>query len=117
MASLKRRISEGVREKWIADTRTRMSGATGGGNFSGARDRKRGAFQGPDRVRGPTIRKPLRRAEKRVASVYYRLLSGHAMIAPFPKERWGWIDTDQCWWCNRGRQSRVHLFKECSTWA
>ena len=38
------------------------------------------------------------------------------MIAPFLKEKWGWIDTDQCWWCRRGRQSRNHLFKECTTW-
>ena len=21
-----------------------------------------------------------------------------------------------CWWCERGRQSREHLFKECTTW-
>ena len=21
-----------------------------------------------------------------------------------------------CWWCNKGRQSRKHLFKECSAW-
>ena len=39
------------------------------------------------------------------------------MIAPFLKERWGWTDTDICWWCNKGRQSRGHLFKECSSWA
>ena len=38
------------------------------------------------------------------------------MIAPFLKERWGWTDTDICWWCNRGRQSSEHLFKECSSW-
>ena len=39
------------------------------------------------------------------------------MIAPFLKERWGWMDTDICWWCNKGRQSREHLLKECSSWA
>ena len=22
-----------------------------------------------------------------------------------------------CWWCNKGRQSREHLFKECTAWA
>ena len=38
------------------------------------------------------------------------------MIAPYLKERWGWIDTDRCWWCDRGRQSREHLFKECGAW-
>ena len=25
-------------------------------------------------------------------------------------------DSDQCWWCERGRQLREHLFKECSAW-
>ena len=38
------------------------------------------------------------------------------MIAPFLKDRWGWIDTDRCWWCDGGRQSRDHLFKECRAW-
>ena len=38
------------------------------------------------------------------------------MIAPFLKDWWGWIDTDSCWWCEKGRQSRDHLFKECKTW-
>ena len=38
------------------------------------------------------------------------------MIAPFLKEKWGWVDSDRCWWCNGGRQSRDHLFKECATW-
>ena len=38
------------------------------------------------------------------------------MIAPFLKERWGWTASDRCWWCNEGRQSRDHLFKECSMW-
>ena len=32
------------------------------------------------------------------------------------KERWGWTDSDVCWWCSGGRQSREHLFKECRTW-
>ena len=51
------------------------------------------------------------------AARFFQLLSGHAMITPFLKERWGWTDTDICWWCNRGRQSREqHLFKECSSW-
>jgi hypothetical protein len=29
-----------------------------------------------------------------VASRYFQLLSGHAMIAPFLKDRWGWTDSD-----------------------
>ena len=38
------------------------------------------------------------------------------MIAPFLKDKWKWIESDICWWCNRRRQSRDHLFKECITW-
>ena len=38
------------------------------------------------------------------------------MIAPFLKEKFGWIELDSCWWCSGGRQSREHLFKECKTW-
>lgn len=33
------------------------------------------------------------------------------MTAAFPKEGWGWMDSDWCW-CQKGRQSREHLFKE-----
>ena len=38
------------------------------------------------------------------------------MIAPFLKERWEWTDSDRCSWCAKGRQSREHLFKECTAW-
>ena len=38
------------------------------------------------------------------------------MIAPFLKDKFRWTDSDACWWCLKGRQSREHLFKECSTW-
>ena len=58
-----------------------------------------------------------REVSKRVVARFFQLLSGHAMIAPFLKDRWGWTDTDVCWWCNRVRQSREHLFKECKAWA
>ena len=55
-------------------------------------------------------------AGKRVAARYFQLLSGHAIIAPFLKDRWGWTNTDRCWWCEEGRQTREHLFKECKAW-
>ena len=32
------------------------------------------------------------------------------------KENFGWVNSDACWWCSRGRQTREHLFKECSAW-
>ena len=30
------------------------------------------------------------------------------MAVPFLKEEWGWIMSDQCWWCSEGRQNRKH---------
>ena len=38
------------------------------------------------------------------------------MIAPFIKEKLGWIESDTCWWCGTKRQIREYLFKECLTW-
>ena len=38
------------------------------------------------------------------------------MIAPFLKEKFGWVESVTCWWCSSGRQSREHLFKECRAW-
>ena len=106
LAYLKRGTTEGIMKSWIADTETRMT--------NGGRDR--GAFRKPEKGARPRIRGPLRKVGKGVASRFFQLLSGHAMIAPFLKDRLGWTDSDSCWWCNGGRQSRDHLFKECTTW-
>ena len=35
------------------------------------------------------------------------------MIAPFPKDRRERVESDECWWCEQGGQSRGHLFTEC----
>ena len=64
----------------------------------------------------PRIPTVLGRTEKSLASRYFQLASGHAMTAPFLRDKFGWVDDDQCWWCSSGRQSREHLFKECRTW-
>ena len=106
LAFMKRRIAERVNDSWISDTSRRMRRGTGHGR----------AFEGPGRKARPRIRALLRKTRKSVAARYFQLLSGHAMIAPFLKDRWGWTDSDKCWWCEGGRQSRDHLFKECSKW-
>ena len=50
-------------------------------------------------------------------SSYYQLLTGHALTAPFLKDKLKKTDSDQCWWCETGkRQTRDHLFKECERW-
>ena len=64
----------------------------------------------------PKIPEAIRKVPKAVASRFFQLASGHAMIAPFLKEKFKWIDSDICWWCTKNRQTREHLFKECSTW-
>lgn len=38
------------------------------------------------------------------------------MSAPFLRDKWKWIDTGQCWWCDSKEISREHLFKECAHW-
>ena len=64
----------------------------------------------------PKIPEAIRRAPKAIASRFFQLASGHAMIAPFLKEKFKWVDSDLCWWCTKGRQTREHLFKECPAW-
>ena len=106
LAFLGRRTTDRVTRQWNTDTATRLRERGGG----------RRAYEGPDRRARPMIRPLLRTTRKGVASRFFRLLSGHAMIAPFFGDRCGWIDTDRCWWCDGGKQSRDHLFKECRTW-
>ncbi|KAI5784166.1 hypothetical protein FPQ18DRAFT_418351 [Pyronema domesticum] len=63
------------------------------------------------------IRKQLRHEKKEVASWFYQLLTGHAVISPYLKEKLKKSDSDICWWCESGRrQTRNHLFKECAKW-
>ena len=53
-----------------------------------------------DRGRGrdkPRIPRPLQRAPKGLASLFFQIASGHAMIAPFLKEKFGWVESDSCW--------------------
>jgi ribonuclease HI len=63
------------------------------------------------------FRVKLRNEKKEVASRYYQFLTGHALTAPYLKEKLKKQDSDECWWCESGkRQTREHLFKECSHW-
>ena len=64
----------------------------------------------------PRIPTELRGAPKRIGSRFSQLASGHAMTAPFIKEKFGWINSDLCWRCGAARQTREHLFKECIAW-
>jgi hypothetical protein len=44
-------------------------------------------------------------------------LTGHALTAPYLEEKLRKRDSDECWWCESDkRQTRKHLFKECSRW-
>ena len=63
-------------------------------------------------------RRLLRRTPKHIAGRYYQLLSGHAAIGPYLKDKIHKVDDDRCWWCGGGkRQTRHHLFTECRAWA
>ena len=62
-------------------------------------------------------RQLLRRTPKHIASRYYQLLSGHAAIGSYLKDKIRKIDNDSCWWCGGvKRQTRHHLFTECKAW-
>ena len=81
----------------------------------GKRSRGRRPYQIPRSGESPRIPRALQRTPKELASRFFQLWSGHAMIAPFLKEKFRWVEPDSCWWCSGGRQSREHLFKECRT--
>ena len=60
------------------------------------------------------------RAEKRTASRFYQLKSGHALTGVYLKSTDNQPD-DHCWWCDPDndcgvQQTRDHLFKHCSRW-
>ena len=98
LAFLRRKATEQDTGAWREDTEKRTAG--------------RRVFRLSTTGSRPAIGPALRRTPKRVATVFFQLLSGHSMIAPFLKERWVWTDADVCWWCGKGRQSREHLFKK-----
>ena len=79
------------------------------------RSQGREPFRAVSKDRIPSIPRALRRTNRSLASRFFQLASGHGMIAPFLKEKYGWVESDVCW-CSNGRQSREHLFKECRTW-
>ena len=81
-----------------------------------SRRKSRGPYRVPSASEVPRIPRALQRAGKSLASRFFQLASGHAFIAPFLRYKFGWVESDQCWWCDGGRQSRDHLFKECRTW-
>ena len=56
----------------------------------------------------PKIPEALRKVPKDLASRFFQLASGHAMTAPFLKDKFRWTDSDICWWCSKGRQTREH---------
>ena len=78
------------------------------------RSQGRRPYQVPTGEEIPRIPGVLQRTGKELASRFFQLV-GHAMIAPHLKEKFGWVESDSCWWCSSGRQSREHL-KECRTW-
>ena len=59
---------------------------------------RRGGGRTPYRVpregEVPRILKPLQKVRKDLASRFFQLASGHAMIAPFLKEKFGWVESD-----------------------
>jgi ribonuclease HI len=99
LAHIARKISErrsAARNKWIADK-----------GVSGSRYITR---------RKTGMRTVLKSTKKHIAARYFQLLTGHAIIAPYLKNKLDKVQTERCWWCNAKRQTRDHLFKECKRW-
>jgi len=99
LAHLKRGITE---RKWVEAC-----------SWMESRLSKHHAYRPQKRMRpDPTPAK----ASKAVASRFYYLRTGHALIWPYLKKI-GKRASDACWWCDRGvKQSREHLFKSCKKW-
>ena len=78
---------------------------------------------GPQRsYRPPTgrgvRRVQLRKTPKAIAARYFQLLSGHAAIGPYLKDKMRKTNDDTCWWCGgRKKQTRHHLLTACRAWA
>jgi len=71
------------------------------------------------RKKGKPDRTPAR-AEKRTASRFYQLKSGHALTGVYLKSTDNRPD-DHCWWCGPENDSGTHqtrdtLFKHCYKW-
>lgn len=61
------------------------------------RCRGRRVFRIPGEGEVPRIPAGLRKAPREVASRFFQLASGHAMIAPLLKKKFGWVDSDAFW--------------------
>ena len=73
------------------------------------RGKSRRPYRIPKEGEVPRIPKALQKVRKDLAARFFQLASGHAMIAPFLKEKFGWVESDQCWWCCCGRQPGASL--------
>ena len=61
------------------------------------RNKGKGVFRCPERGSRPRLRRELGSTPKGLASRFYQLAGGHAMLSPFLKERFGQVESDVCW--------------------
>lgn len=101
-AFLKHRTTERATRRWQQDLEKRNTG--------------RRTFRLPTPVSRPGATQQLRGVPKRIASRYFLLKSDYAVTTLFHMDRWKWTNSNACWWYEKGRQSRQHLFKECTVW-
>ena len=94
-----------ARESTITVRRVPAYQGTGGNEQAGRRAKETAISPGAGR------RAPLR----------YSLASLKRAVTERATQRWQsdieekW-EGDVCWWCRKGRQSREHLFQECTAW-
>ena len=105
MAFLKRRKTEKAVRQWKEQQECRPQES-----LLGSLERRKDWLKGRRKAKD---KKEMQEAPKAVVA---RMLSGRAMTTTFLKDKRGWVDSDMCWRCSKGRQNRVYPFKECLTW-
>lgn len=60
------------------------------------RNGNRRIFKVPDQGKRPRLRRSMGPVSKGLASRFLQLSSGHTMLVPFLKKRFGWVESDIC---------------------
>lgn len=107
--------TDGKEQPDLFKGRKEKEGSQGMERWGHQKSRGSRAFRIPADGETPRIPAELRGAPKEVTSRSFQLTPGHAMTASFIKKKFGWLESDTCWWCGSTRQTREHHFKECVT--
>ena len=60
-------------------------------------NKRKRTFKLPGPNSKPRMGAALRTTTKTIVGRFHQLLSGNAMMAPFLKDKWKWVDSGRCW--------------------